>query len=74
MARGFWIRDTVFVAEYEEEISWLGVCLLIPRVALARVGRRRTPEQVAEHFTASLDMALCRYRMTGLARQFNGRG
>ena len=64
-----------FVDEHEEEASWLGGCLQIPRVALARqVGRRRTPEQAAEHFTASLDMVWYRYRMTGLARQFNGRG
>ena len=64
-----------FVDEHEEEASWLGGCLQIPRVALARqVGRRRTPEQAGEHFTASLDMVWYRYRMTGLARQFNGRG
>lgn len=64
-----------FVKDYEDEAGWLGGCLQLPRPALEHyVRRRRTPEQVAAHFTASLDMVWYRYRMTGLPRQLGSRG
>jgi hypothetical protein len=64
-----------FVKDYEDEAAWLGGCLQLPRPALEHhVRRRRTPEQVADYFTASLDMVRYRYRITGLARQLGKRG
>lgn len=59
-----------FVKDQEDEAAWLGGCLQVPRSGLAHhIRRRRTPEEVADHFAASLDMVWYRYRVTGLARQ-----
>lgn len=73
LAGGLSLRQ--YVRDHEDEAAWFGGCLQIPRPALAHhVYRQRSPEQVADHFTASVDMVWYRYRMTGLARQLNGRG
>ena len=73
LAGGLSLRQ--YVKEHEDEAAWLGGCLQLPRQALAHhVLRRWSPERVADHFTASMDMVWYRYRMTGLARQMSGRG
>ena len=72
-ASGLSLRQ--YVKDDEDEASWLGGCLQIPRDALAHhVCNRKSPDEVAEHFSASIEMVRFRYQMTGLARQLNWRG
>lgn len=64
-----------FVKDHEDEAAWLGGCLQLPRQALSHhVRQRRTATQVAEHFSASVEMVTFRYRMSGLQRQLGSRG
>lgn len=59
-----------FDKECEEEAAWLGGCLQLPRdVMYMALRRRMTLEEIAEHFTASMQMVRYRYGKTGLKRQ-----
>jgi hypothetical protein len=59
-----------FNAEQEEEAKWLGGCLQITREGLLwAVGRGMTTEEIAAHFTASVQMARFRRNMSGVDRQ-----
>lgn len=56
----------------EEEASWLGGCLQIPRVALLWALRQGMDNsRIAEHFNASLDLVKYRREMTGVNRQIS---
>lgn len=60
--------------EQEDEAAWLGGCLQLPRAALRYyLIRGYTPEQVADRFTASLDMVRYRYNITGLRYEIRRR-
>jgi Zn-dependent peptidase ImmA (M78 family) len=58
--------------EQEDEASWLGSCLQIPRVALLWAVRQGMDNyQMADHFNASLDLVKYRRDMTGVNRQIS---
>lgn len=61
-------------AEQEEEASWLGACLQLPRPALAwAAARRMTTIQIADHFLASVELVRYRWNKTGIVRQYGQR-
>jgi hypothetical protein len=56
--------------EQEEEASWLGACLQLPRSALwAAVKRRMTVSEMGQYFQASEEMIRYRRQITGVDRQ-----
>jgi hypothetical protein len=65
----FLLRD--YNADQEEEASWLGACLQLPRPALWwAVKRRMTVDEMVQHFQASEQLIRYRRQMTGVDRQF----
>jgi len=66
----FLLRD--YNADQEEEASWLGGCLQLPRPALWwAIKRRMTVAEMAEYFQASEELIRYRRQMTGIDRQFS---
>lgn len=63
-----------FDREQEEEATWLGGCLLVPRNGLLQA-RLRTSDvhALAAKFAVSTDLITWRLRMTGVLRQLGGR-
>jgi hypothetical protein len=59
-------------ADQEEEASWLGACLQLPRSALwVAVKRRMTVSEMAQYFQASEDLIRFRRQKTGVDQQFS---
>jgi Zn-dependent peptidase ImmA (M78 family) len=53
---------------YEDEATYLGGCLQIPRIGLQWVTQKGfTSRQVADHFTASERLVFFRANMTGIS-------
>lgn len=71
---GFLIPTTMLTVNplHEEEASWLGATLQLPREALSwSIYRHRmTMEQIAELFVASKQMVRYRINVTGLSKEF----
>jgi hypothetical protein len=66
----FLLRE--YNADQEEEASWLGACLQLPRSALwTAVRRRMTTAEMVQYFQASEDLIRFRRQMTGVNRQFS---
>ena len=66
----FLLRD--YNADQEEEASWLGACLQLPRPALWwAVKRRMTVAEMVQYFQASEELIRYRHQMTGIDRQFS---
>jgi IrrE N-terminal-like domain len=66
----FLLRE--YNADQEEEASWLGACLQLPRSALwSAVKRRMTMAEMVQYFLASEDLVRFRRQMTGVDRQFS---
>ncbi len=66
----FLLRD--YNADQEEEASWLGACLQLPRPALWwAVKRRMTVDEMVQHFQASEELIRFRRQVTGIDRQFS---
>ena len=67
---GFALRT--YNSAHEDEASWLGGCLQIPREGLLwAIKRRMSDEELARHFGASLEMARFRRRTTGVDNQLH---
>ena len=65
-SQGFAILRQTFNAKDEKEAQYLGSCLQIPRRGLDwAIGRKMTPQQIANHFGASVQMVRYRCNMTG---------
>jgi hypothetical protein len=65
----FLLRE--YNADQEEEASWLGACLQLPRPALWwAVKRRMTVAEMAEYFQASEELIRFRRQVTGIDSQF----
>lgn len=63
-----------FDANQEDEATWLGGCLQIPRTALMWAIRQgMNNSMMVEHFGASLDQVRFRRQITGVDRQMGGR-
>ena len=61
-----------FNEEQEEEASWLGACLQLPRDALVwAYTRGMSATEIAVHFGASADLVRYRTGVTGIKRQFS---
>jgi len=61
--------------EEEEQATNFGGTLLLPRpLLMAAAGRGLGPEQIAEHYDVTVEMARFRYNSTGVGRQLNARG
>ena len=59
----------------EEEAKWLSGCLLLPRPALVATTRQGwDASKIAESYGVSEDMARYRLNVTGVFRQYAGRG
>lgn len=59
-------------ADQEEEASWLGACLQLPRPALWwAIKRRMTIAEMEQHFQASEELIRFRRQVTGIDRQFS---
>ncbi len=57
-------------AAQEEEATWLGACLKLPREALIWAVRRgMSDRQIADHFLASTDLVRFRRGVTGVDLQ-----
>ncbi len=55
----------------EEEATWFGGCLQIPRAGLEwALARRMQPDEIAVHFGASKEMVRYRRNSTGIDRQY----
>lgn len=55
--------------EQEEEATWLGGCLQIPRSALVWAVKRNMSEQkIADHFGSSVELAKYRLQVTGVSK------
>jgi hypothetical protein len=66
----FLLRD--FNADQEEEASWLGACLQLPRSALWwAVKRHMTVDEMVQYFQASEELIRYRRQVTGIDRQFS---
>ncbi|SRR6266487_620215 len=66
----FLLRE--YNADQEEEASWLGACLQIPRSALWwAVKRRMTIDEMVQYFQASEELIRFRRQMTGIDRQLS---
>ncbi len=66
----FLLRE--YNADQEEEASWLGACLQLPRPALWwAVKRRLTVAEMVQHFQASEELIRFRRQVTGIDRQFS---
>jgi hypothetical protein len=66
----FLLRE--YNADQEEEASWLGACLQLPRPALWwAVKRRMTVAEMAQYFQASEELIRFRRQVTGVDRQFS---
>ncbi len=66
----FYLRDYNDVQE--EEASWLGACLQLPRPALWwAIKRRMTVVEMVQHFQASEDLIRYRRQVTGIDRQYS---
>jgi len=66
----FLLRE--YNAEQEEEASWLGACLQLPRPALLwAVKRRMTVAEMVQYFQASEELIRYRRQVTGIDRQFS---
>ncbi len=64
----FLLRD--YNADQEEEASWLGACLQLPRPALWwAVKRRMTVDEMVQYFQASEELIRYRRQVTGIDRQ-----
>ncbi len=64
----FLLRE--YNAEQEEEASWFGACLQLPRPALLwAVKRRITVLEMVQHFQASEELIRFRRQVTGIDRQ-----
>lgn len=58
--------------EQENEAEWLGACLQLPRPALLWALKRRMKlDQIAEHFSASVEMVRYRINVTGVKKQLS---
>jgi Zn-dependent peptidase ImmA (M78 family) len=58
----------------EDEASWLGGCLLLPREALLFAGEQGwTATKTAAHYGVSSDMLRYRTQVTGVERQLGRR-
>ena len=63
-----------FDREQEDEATWLGGCLLVPRDGLLQARLRTSDEHaLAAKFAVSTDLIAWRLRMTGVLRQLGGR-
>lgn len=66
----FLLRE--YNAGQEEEASWLGACLQLPRPALCwAIKRRMTVSEMVQHFQASEELIRYRRQMTGVDKQFS---
>lgn len=66
----FLLRE--YNADQEEEASWLGACLQLPRSALWwAIKRRMTVAEMVQYFQASEELIRYRRQMTGIDRQFS---
>jgi IrrE N-terminal-like domain len=66
----FPLRD--YNADQEEEASWLGACLQLPRPALWwAVKRRMTADEIVQYFQASEELIRYRRQVTGVDRQLS---
>lgn len=58
--------------EQENEAEWLGACLQLPRPALIWALKRKMKiDQIAEHFSASVEMVRYRINITGVKKQLS---
>lgn len=56
--------------EQEDEAAWLGGCLQLPRPAIFRAAKRGwSNEEIAERYTASVQMVRYRRNVTGVDKQ-----
>ncbi len=66
----FLLRE--YNADQEEEASWLGACLQLPRSALwVAVRRHMTTAEMVQYFQASEDLIRFRRQVAGVDRQFS---
>lgn len=66
----FLLRE--YNADHEEEASWLGACLQLPRPALCWASKRRMMvAEMVQYFQASEELIRYRRRVTGVDRQYS---
>jgi IrrE N-terminal-like domain len=59
-----------FPKEHEDEANWLAGCILLPREGLLwALKKGMNHEQIASHFSISIDMVRWRYNSTGVKNQ-----
>ena len=69
---GFPFPMRTFNREQEDEATWLGGCLQLPRTCLLwGVSKGLRDDEIASHFGASVPLVLYRRRVTGVDRQLS---